>query len=120
MKEVLEKRPVFHPPTTAICPIDKTIRNTFCSGDVIDYGFYATFWGLQQAFTNPSDHVRPEAWSLLVKQLETVLQVFGSFSGASEAEETSSIPGENPTDIAVGESTSENHVDEAAEVSFAP
>jgi len=54
-------------------------------GAVIDYSFYATFWGLQQSFTNPAACVTAEAWKALVERLEAVLQVFGSFSGAADA-----------------------------------
>ena len=60
---------------------------------MVDYGFYATFWGLQEAFTKPTDYMNAEKWAPLVTRLDTVLQVFGSFSGASDASEDSRSKG---------------------------
>ena len=42
---------------------------------VVDFGFYATFWGLQQAFADPASSVANERWASLVEHLQTVLQV---------------------------------------------
>jgi THO complex subunit 1 len=61
---------------------------------VVDFGFYATFWGLQQAFADPAASVGRDKWAGLVENLNTVLQVFGSFSGsADEAEEAAAAGG---------------------------
>ena len=57
---------------------------------VVDFGFYATFWGLQQAFASPAASVAKERWASLVENLQTVLQVFGSFSG--DADEAGDAP----------------------------
>ena len=46
------------------------------STGVIDFGFYGTFWGLQQAFADPASSVAKHAWPCLVERLQTVLQVF--------------------------------------------
>ena len=59
--------------------------------DVVDFGFYATFWGLQQAFADPATSVAKDRWISLVENLQTVLQVFGSFSG--DADEAGEAPG---------------------------
>ena len=42
---------------------------------VVNYGFYATFWGLQQAFAEPAKSVGKDAWPSLVERLQTVLEV---------------------------------------------
>jgi hypothetical protein len=42
---------------------------------VVNYGFYATFWGLQQAFAEPAKSVGKDAWPGLVERLQTVLEV---------------------------------------------
>ena len=50
----------------------------------VNYGFYATFWGLQQAFADPGKQVIQTVWPGLVERLQTVLEVFGSFSGSDD------------------------------------
>jgi len=49
---------------------------------VVDFGFYATFWGLQQAFASPAASVAKDAWPGLVERMQTVLQVFGTLHHA--------------------------------------
>ena len=83
-------------------------------GGVVNFGFYATFWGLQQAFAKPASSVSKEAWPSLVEHLQTVLQVFGSFSGdAGGAEGTEGSPGdESAADAGAGESGEGEALDE--------
>ena len=52
------------------------VEATASSTGVIDFGFYGTFWGLQQAFADPASSVAKHAWPCLVERLQTVLQVF--------------------------------------------
>ena len=61
---------------------------------VVNYGFYATFWGLQKAFADPAKSVVKDAWPGLVERLQTVLEVFGSFSGSDDVAEEGSEDGE--------------------------
>ena len=42
---------------------------------VVNYGFYATFWGLQQAFAEPAKSVAKDSWPGLVERLQAVLEV---------------------------------------------
>ena len=113
------------PPAEDAAVLDGTAGSHPERGEAIDYGFYSTFWGLQQAFTNPMAHVQPEAWEPLVVQLNTVLQVFGSFSGAGEV--SSALPAgadaPQPNGEAVINETlavvNEAHAGDTAEVYFA-
>jgi len=59
----------------------------------VDYGFYRTFWELQEAFASPAAQVAPSAWSALTSHLDTVLQVFGSFSGGGDEESAAAAIG---------------------------
>ena len=56
---------------------------------------YASFWGLQSAFADPSAAMAPAAWALLVERLESVLQVFANIvSKEPVAEAAAAVPTE--------------------------
>ena len=68
---------------------------------VVNYGFYATFWGLQKAFADPAKSVVKDAWPGLVERLQTVLEVFGSFSGSDDVAEEWPEDGEGETALLI-------------------
>ena len=53
----------------------------------VDFSFYAAFWGLQKAFFQPAAVCADAArWKQAAADLQSVLDVFGAFEGASETE----------------------------------
>lgn len=49
---------------------------------------YASFWGLQSAFADPSAAMASEAWAVLVERLEAVLQGFANIVSTEPAADT--------------------------------
>lgn len=89
-------------------------------GEVVDFGFYSTFWGLQQAFASPAASMRADTWPALVERLELVLGVFGSFSGQGQEAEGSAAAAEGAEGAADGaEGAAEGAAEELEEVYFA-
>ena len=94
------------------------------SDGVVGFGFYTTFWGLQKAFANPAASVARDAWPGLVERLNTVLQVFGSFSGsadgaADDEDEDADADADAADAVAAAAADAAEEIEEIEEIYFA-